>query len=648
MSLARILLGRRLANREGEERKIGAFEGVPAMGLDGLGSSSYGPEAALAILAVSGSAGLTALGPVMAAIVVLLLILYLSYRQTIAAYPTNGGAYMVARENLGTGASLLAAAALMIDYVLNVAVGISAGVGALTSALPSLHAFTLPLCLGILMLLTLINLRGTLDAGRVFALPTYLFLSSFAVLLGVGLVGLLEGGSPEPVIAPPPLRPATEPLGWWLVLHAFASGCTAMTGVEAVGNGMGAFRHPSVKYGRRTLLAICASLGLLLIGIATLATAYGIGAMDQTQEGYQSVLSQLAAAVTGHNWLYYTAIGSLLCVLALSADTSFTAFPRLCRSIAEDGFLPRAFAVSGRRLVFSAGILYLAAMAGLLLVLFEGITVKLIPLFAIGAFLTFTLSQLGMVMHWRRLGGADGGRRPRGSIPLVVNTVGAATTGLALVIILAAKFTEGAWITIMAVPITIGALRLVRRYYDRMEAQQAPIGPLRLTAPNPPVVIVATAGRSRLSDEALRFAMDLSPDVVAVHLTALEGEHDEARAVALRETWRSDIEEPAEAIGLRPPRLVVLPAAYRRAEGPLLELADEIRARMSGRRIAILLPELIKRHWYQHLLHTHRARRLRTRLLARGDPDLVVATIPWAIEISEPPGELGGQILQRT
>jgi amino acid transporter len=640
MSLARIVFGRRLANREGEERKFGAFEGVPAMGLDGLGSSSYGPEAALAILAVSGAAGLAALGPVMAAIVVLLLVLYLSYRQTIAAYPTNGGAYTVARENLGTGASLLAAAALMIDYVLNVAVGISAGVGALTSALPSLHAYTLPLCLGILVLLTIINLRGTLDAGRVFALPTYLFLSSFAVLLGMGLIGLLESGSPEPVIAPPPLHPATEPLGWWLILHAFASGCTAMTGVEAVGNGMGAFRDPPVKYGRRTLLAICASLGVLLIGIATLATAYGIGAMDQTQEGYQSVLSQLAAAVTGHDWLYYTAIGSLLCVLALSADTSFTAFPRLCRSIAEDGFLPRAFAVSGRRLVFSVGILYLAAMAGLLLVLFGGITEKLIPLFAIGAFLTFTLSQLGMVIHWLSRGRADGETRAATRMPLVINAAGAATTGLALVIILTAKFTEGAWITIVAVPVTIGALMLVRRYYDRIEAQQAPTGPLRLTAPNPPVVIVATAGRSRLSDEALRFALDLSPDVVAVHLTALEGEHNEAKAAALRDTWRSDVEEPAEAAGLRPPRLVVLPAAYRRAEGPLLKLAEEIRSKTSGRRIAILLPELIKRHWYQHLLHTHRARRLRARLVAQGDPDLVVVTIPWSVEVSEPSGKL--------
>jgi amino acid transporter len=630
MNIARLFLGRRLANREGAERKLGVFEAVPAMGLDGLGSSSYGPEAALAVMVPLGAAGLGVLGPVMAAIVALLAVLYLSYRQTIAAYPTNGGAFTVARENLGTNASLLAAAALMIDYVLNVAVGISAGVGALTSAVPSLHAWTLELCLGILVLTTLINLRGTMDAGRVFAVPTYLFLASFALMLGMGLFRLLAGGGdPQPVIAPPPLPAATEPVGWWLVLHAFASGCTAMTGVEAVSNGMGAFKDPAVKHGRRTLAVLCAALGLLLIGIATLVTAYGIGAMDQEQDGYQSVMSQLAAALVGRNWLYYTAIGSLLCVLALSAETSFTGFPRLCRTVAEDGFLPRAFAVAGRRLVFSVGILYLAATAGLLLVLFGGITERLIPLFAVGAFLTFTLSQAGMVVHWRRQGGAPG--------RLAINLTGAITTGVALVIIMVAKFAEGAWITLLAMPATIALLKLVRRYYDRVEAWQRSAGPLRLEAHNPPVVIVATAGRSRLSDEALRFAMNLSPDVVAVHLTALQGEEEPGKAEALRDAWRREVEAPAEAAGLQPPRLVVLPATYRRVEEPLLKLIGEMRPKIPDRRVAILVPELVKRHWYQHLLHTHRARRLRSRLLLRGDPDLVVVSVPWDPLTAAPP-----------
>jgi hypothetical protein len=297
MSLVRLLLGRPLANRESSERKIGAFEGIPAMGLDGLGSSAYGPEAALTVLIPLGAASLAYIGPVMVPIIVLLGILYVSYRQTIRAYPTNGGAYTVSKDNLGVNASLLAAAALMVDYVLNVAVGISAGVAALISAIPALHPYILHLCLGILALVTIANLRGTLDAGRLFAPPTYTFIVSFLVLLAIGMYkAVASGGHPDPVIPPPPLPPAVEVFSLWLLLRAFSSGCTAMTGVEAVSNGVGAFREPRVKYAHRTLTAIVAILATLLGGIAYLASAYGIGAMDQTQEGYQSVLSQLAGA----------------------------------------------------------------------------------------------------------------------------------------------------------------------------------------------------------------------------------------------------------------------------------------------------------------------------------------------------------------
>jgi amino acid transporter len=286
----------------------------------------------------------------------------------------------------------------MIDYVLNVAVGISAGVAAVVSAVPSLHPYILPLCLGILLLITLVNLRGTLDAGRAFALPTYAFVASFAVILAIGIgKAALAGGHPQAAVPPPALSRETEAASLWLLLRAFASGCTAMTGVEAVSNGMSAFREPTVRYGHRTLAAIVAILAAFLAGIAYLTTVFRIGAMDQTQDGYRSVLSQLAAAVTGTGVFYYTAMASVLSVLALSANTSFVDFPRMCRLVAEDGFLPKPFAIAGRRLVFSVGILYLAAGAGSLLVLFGGITDRLIPLFAIGAFLTFTLSQAGMV-----------------------------------------------------------------------------------------------------------------------------------------------------------------------------------------------------------------------------------------------------------
>jgi amino acid transporter len=340
------------------------------MRLDGLGSSAYGPEAALTILIPLGAASLSYIGWVMEPIVALLAILFASYWQTIRAYPYNGGAYIVAKENLGLNASLLAAAALMIDYVLNVSVGISAGVGALVSALPELHPHILWLCVGILLVITLINLRGTQESGRLLAVPTYVFVASFAIILSRGTFkALASGGHPQPVVRPPGLPEATEAVSVWLLLRAFASGCTAMTGVEAVSNGMSAFRAPAVRH--RTLTAIVAILGLLLIAVAHLSTVYGIGAMDQTQTGYQNVLSQLCGAIVGRGALYYIAIGSLLCVLALSANTSFVGFPRLCRTVAEDRFLPKSFAIAGRRLVFSVGILYLAACSGSLLLFFE-------------------------------------------------------------------------------------------------------------------------------------------------------------------------------------------------------------------------------------------------------------------------------------
>ena len=648
LSIVDVVLGRRLANREFRERKIGAFEGVPAMGLDGLGSSAYGPEAALTVLIPLGAASLAYVGWVMAPIVALLAILFASYWQTIRAYPNNGGAYIVSRENLGTNASLLAAAALMIDYVLNVAVGISAGVAALVSAVPALHPYILPLCLGILLLVTVVNLRGTLDAGRLFAVPTYLFVACFAAILGIGFYKALQsGGSPQPVVPPPALRQATEAASLWLLLRAFASGCTAMTGVEAVSNGMSAFRDPLVKYGHRTLTAILVILGTLLAGIAYLVTAFGIGAMDQTQEGYRSVLSQLASAVVGEGIFYYVAIGSLLCVLALSANTSFVDFPRLCRMIAQDGFLPKPFAVVGRRLVFSVGILYLALWAGLLLTVFGGITDHLIPLFAIGAFMTFTLSQSGMVVHWLRALREKKSERDQRAhkVHLGINALGAATTAIALLVIISAKFTEGAWITVVVIPCVIVLLKAVRSYYDEVAAHLREPGPLDLRGTEPPIVLVALEGWSKVGDKAIAFAMSLSPDVIGVHLSQLEGPDSQEHNQTLQAQWKKDVEEPSRRAGLTPPRLMVLPAQYRAMHEPLLKLAEELQAKFGGRRIAVLIPELVKQRWYQTVMHTHRARRLRSQLLKHGGPSLTVINVPWYLDEVESSAE--GRVLPR-
>jgi amino acid transporter len=646
MSLVRLLLGRPLANKEYAERKIGTFEGIPAMGLDGLGSAAYGPEAALAVLIPLGAASLAYILPVMVPIIVLLGILYVSYRQTIRAYPTNGGAYTVSKDNLGVNTSLLAAAALMVDYVLNVAVGISAGVAALISAVPALHPYILQLCLSILAMLTIVNLRGTLDAGRLFALPTYTFIVAFLVLLTIGIYkAVVSGGHPDPVVAPPPLSPAAfELVSLWLLLRAFSSGCTAMTGVEAVSNGVSAFREPRVKYAHRTLTAVVVILATLLAGIAYLASAYGIGAMDQTQDGYQSVLSQLAGAVVGRDWFYYIAMGSLLCILALSANTSFTDFPRLCRVVAQDGFLPRPFAVVGRRLVFSVGILYLALSAGFLLVAFGGITDRLIPLFAIGAFLTFTLSQAGMVVHWRRELRRSPEGRARHRAHLTINAVGAIATGVALIIIVAAKFTDGAWITLLVIPAAIVLLKAIRRYYDTLDMQLRDNGPLQLPYREPPIVLVATEKWNRLTDQALCFALTISPAVYAIHLKAVDGPDADEKEQDLREQWRIEVEEPARAAGLQPPKLLILESRYRQVEVPLLGLVEKLLEEEPDRVIAALIPEIVKQTWWESLLHTHRARRMRAALLKLGGPRLVVMNIPWRLGERSPTVELESEL----
>ena len=623
MSLRTFLLGRRLANREGDEQKIGWVAAVPAMGLDGLGSSSYGPEAALTILAPLGAASLALIGWVIAPVVALLAILYLSYRQVVVAYPSNGGAYTVAKENLGAGASLVAAAALMIDYILNVAVGISAGVGALTSSLPALHPWTLELCLGVLALVALANLRGTREAGWLFAAPTYLFIASFLGLIGWGLVRIAaSGGAPAPVIAPPPLRPAVEAVGLWLLIRAFAAGCTAMTGVEAVSDGVNALKAPVVRQAHRTLTAICLTLGLLLTGVVAVASGYHLGAMDQTRPGYQSVLSQLAGAVVGHGVVYYVAMTSLLAVLCLSANTSFVGFPRIARLVALDGYLPGGFAVADRRLVFSVGVIFLTVTAAALLLVFDGITDRLIPLFAIGAFLTFTLSQLGMVAHWRRDQARNAGR-------LAINALGAATTSIALAVILAAKFLEGAWIVVLALPVIVALLVAVKSYYRRLDRRLAVSGPFAIDETDPPTVLVAYEDRTQLSDRALRFAMTLSPDILAVHLLRLGGPEQEEDVAALRARFEAEIVQPLREAGRSPPRLVLVPAPYREIQEPILELVRKIDEATPGRSVAILIPELVMRHWWESLLHSRRASRLRRALLEHAGPRLMVVSSPW-------------------
>ena len=642
MNLINKLFGQPLTSAEEEGQKIGVFSGVPSLGLDGLSSAAYGPEAALTILLPLGVLGLSYIGPITLVILALLTILYFSYRQTITAYPNGGGSYTVAHENLGIKWGLLAAAALMLDYTLTVAVGISAGVGALISAVPGLHRHTLMLCLAFLALITIVNLRGAREAGAIFALPTYLFVLSLGGVLVYGLIQVLgHGGHPHPVLMPPAIPKAVEGVSLWLLLRAFASGCTAMTGVEAVSNGVTIFADPVVKNAQRTLTVIVVILLVLLAGIAYLCHAYGIAAMDESKPGYQSVISLLLNAIVGRGGIYYVTLGSVLAVLVLSANTSYAGFPRLCRLVALDSYLPHVFALLGRRLVYTVGILFLTGLCAILLIVFKGITDKLIPLYAVGAFLAFTLSQTGMVMHWRRQAQDKTSKNKAGAGgALVINGLGAVSTAVALGVILVAKFTAGAWITILILPILMVVFYGVKRHYDAVAEQIGSPKPLDLTHNDPPVAVVPLGKWDVVSERALRFGIRLSPEVFAVYvkLPDVNGEDEEGekKAQDLQAQWAEQVEKPAQAAGVPVPHLEILSSPYRKLTGPLSQYLRQLRLQYPDRIIAVIIPELIETRWWEWLLHNHRATALKANLLLLGDPRIVVINVPWYVEYGKP------------
>jgi amino acid transporter len=620
MDLANFLFGRPLKSTEDEQQKIGWLSGIPTFGLDALSSAAYGPEAALTILLPVGAAGLAYIQPLSLAIVILLVIVYFSYRQTIAAYPSGGGSYTVAKENLGPRAGLLAAAALMIDYILNVAVGISAGVGALVSALPGLQPHTLVMCLAILVLLTVVNLRGTREAGVVFMAPTYVYIACLLGVIAWGVVQTLaSGGHPHARISPPPLAKPEEAVALWLLLKAFSSGCTALTGVEAVSNGVQAFHEPVVGNARRTLTVIIANLALLVAGVAYLTRAYGIGATPPGEAGYQSVLSQLTAAVAGKGVFYSVTMASILVVLCLSANTSFADFPRLCRAIAADGYLPRAFTTRGRRLVYTEGIVVLAVLSAMLLTIFGGVTDRLIPLFAVGAFLAFTFSQAGMVAHWRKTGGSGA----RSS--MFVNGLGALATGITTLVVLAAKFAEGAWVVVLLAPSMLLLMVSVRRHYGRVAREIAPKPDYLSHKLEPPVVVLPIQGLNSITQKALRIALSMSPDVEVVHVESEQSKWSD-------EEWDRDVRRPAEAAGLPVPHVTVLNSPYRFVIHPIMNYILQVERQHKDRTVVVLIPELVERRWYQYFLHNQRARLLSALLLLQGDRRIVIVSVPWYLE----------------
>lgn len=621
-----LLFGKPLASYEEVAEKIGPEAGIPIFGLDALGSAAYGPEAALTVLIPLGMSGIQHIVPISAAIILLLGIVCSSYYQTIGAYPGGGGSYTVASRNLGKYTGVLAAAALMIDYVLVVSVGISAGVGALVSAFPDWQPYTLVLCLSFLALVTAVNLRGVRDSGAFFLFPTYLFVLCLFIVIALGVWKTwLSSGHPVPVIRP--LRPgaAGQAVSMWLLLRAFSSGCTAMTGVEAVSNGVMAFKEPRSRSARQTLIIIIVLLMVLLAGIAYLCSAYGIGATEPGQSGYRSVLSQLVSAVAGTGWFYYVAISSIVLVLIIQANTAFADFPRLCRAVAHNGYLPHLFTLRGRRLVYSQGIYILAFLAGSLLVIFGGVTDRLIPLFAVGAFLAFTLSQAGMVVHWKRKGG------PHAFTSMLINGLGAIATALATTVIIVSKFVEGAWITILVIPAIIVLMLRIRRHYDRVNREVG--GKTVLDAENlqPPFVVVPIEEWNKTSEKTVQFALTISSDVVAVHIDF----DKDGKEGDLSVKWKEYVEIPALKAGLPAPRLVVLKSPYRLVITPIFDYILDLEQSYPTRQIAVLVPTLVQAHWYEHFLHNQRGKLLSALLLLKGNKRIIIINVPWYFNASK-------------
>ncbi len=594
------------------------MEGLSALSLDALTSVAYGPEAILVVLALAGAGALHIVLPITVAIVILLAILVFSYRQVIDAYPGGGGAYAVSRANLGARASLVAGAALIVDYTLTVAVSIAAGVGALTSAYPGLASATVPLCLAILALITLLNLRGLGETARAFLLPTMLFIVGLLAIIAIGLIHPLALNAPQPGHSLVPTH-GLETLGVLLVLKAFSAGCSALTGVEAIANGVPLFKEPRVVRAKRTEMLLGVILGVMLLGLAVLARRWHIGPRSN-----QTVLSQIMAEAVGRHWAYYIVSLTITVVLALAANTSFGGLPILASLLARDNYLPHLFSLRGDRQVFGNGIWVLAGLSAVLLVAVGGNTNELIPLFAIGVFTGFTLSQSGLVVHWWRTRSPGWVRRAS------INGTGAVVTGLATIIFLVSKFTEGAWVVVLAVPGFVVLFVRIHAYYQRAGVELG-VG----TAPERPegkrtLVIVPVINVSRLTRHAICEALSLGQEVVAVSVVIDQGDDGQDQESLQRAWERWDPGVP----------LKILHTEYASVVRPIVAFIDDARRR-SDQQIVVLIPVVVPTHFRYRILHNQIDRVLSRAL--RDRTDLVVARV--AMPLAPPPGAAAPEVV---
>jgi amino acid transporter len=586
-----LLIGSPLPTQQLAHKRLNKVRALAAFSPDALSSIAYANQEIYLGLVVAGSAGLSLSFPLGLAITGLLTIVALSYLQTIHGYPSGGGSYIVARANLGTLPGLVAAAALLVDYLLTAAVSLTAGVAAIASAFPALWAHRVGLSLLILLAITLLNLRGLREAGTLMAIPVYLFLFTYLAMLAYGMVRLAIKGPGALAVAAPP---AAQPLTAFLVLHAFSTGCTALTGIEAISNGVPAFRPPEAKNAGQTLLVMALLMGLLFVGSIGLTQTLAVVAGPQ-----ETILSALARRLLGSGPAYLTIQATTMLILAVAANTSFADYPRVAMILAGDGFLPRQLANLGDRLVFANGIVLLAAATGALIVVFGGDTHALVPLFAVGAFLAFTLSQAGMVIHWWRERG-EGWR-----LKAIINGIGALATGLTVVIVGTSKFREGAWITILLVPTLVAGFLHIRAHYQEVAQALSLRGlPPSLRSAPPPRVVIPISGVHRGVIDAVAFARSIAKDVTAVYVELEPGAGQRIREEW--ERWWADVP------------LVVVPSPYRSIVGPLLDFLDETdRQHNDGQLAAVVLPEIVPAKWWHGLLHNQTAWLIKAALVYR-------------------------------
>jgi amino acid transporter len=601
------MIGRPLKSSEAQHGEITPLEGLPALSLDALTSVAYGPEAIVLVLGTAGVAALHLVLPITIAIVLLLALLVTSYRQVIDGYPHGGGAYAVSRANLGIGASQVAAASLIVDYTLTVAVSIAAGVAALTSAFPAMAGATVPLCLAELALLTVLNLRGLGETARAFLLPTFLFIVGLLVVIAIGLIHPLD-----PHLALTGTSQAAKvnlaPVGVLLILKAFSAGCSALTGVEAIANGVPLFRQPRQKRAKQTELLLGVLLGVMLLGLAILVRKFDVGPRTG-----QTVLSQVMSYSVGRGALYYVVSLSITVVLGLAANTSFGGLPVLASLLSRDHYLPHAFALRGDRLVFSKGIWALAGGAGILLLVVRGNTNSLIPLFAIGVFIGFTLAQTGMVVHWRKE------RPPSWMAKATLNGVGAVVTAAATVIFLISKFTEGAWVVVVIVPLLILMFHRIRGYYGRL-GEVLGIGSIP-PAPRTGrvLVVVPVNGVTRLTSFVMSEALSLGDDVIALAVTFSDEVEREAELERSWAEWDPGV------------RLVTLRSQYHSVARPILRFINAFEHREHGYdHIVVLIPVIQPDRWYQRVFHNQLDLVLSSAL--RDRPELAVARLPVSVK----------------